>query len=118
MSKNTNEQCQFLFQGLLKGKWSATSYIRELQETIHCDQFYSFKEIRAEVREFIDAEAMDRILAYNETQQDERRAVQAICHIPFDKHLCDALDWKRKGGCSWKITSAIKRVYSNSNDQK
>jgi hypothetical protein len=62
----------------------ASAFIRELFETTRCDDVANFSKCREDFRKFISnsegPERLSRILRYKETEEDEKRAVQACFH--------------------------------------
>ena len=73
-----------------------TAFVRELEETVRCDQFHDLSEVRAAYKVKIGEDSMRRIAIYDETEKDERRAEQAVVHH-YDwtqRWLVKALDWQ------------------------
>lgn len=76
--------CQLLYTNLfecnrkyLNGK--ACVYIREFDETSNCDDFFNFRRERIELKHkinFNDENRYDRIMGFNETENDEMIAKQ------------------------------------------
>jgi hypothetical protein len=103
-----SERCQSIFRNLLaaaKDKSSACAYIRELAFTERCDKFYNLSDVRKSHAELVGEAAMERIVEYKETDEDKRRATQAVFHYSTwtTERLKAALTWPKL---------AIKTVWS------
>lgn len=89
-------QCHNIFSNLyhFEGQ-SSRVYIRELMLTARCDEVYNFSDIRKSYADLVGTPAMKRITVFKETEEDERRAVQAVTHhsIWTTQHLESALTW-------------------------
>ncbi len=95
-------KCQSIFRNLLQAPSCAAVnqapavFIRELAQTSRCDKYADLSSIRADYRQFVGSDCMDRILAYKETDDDERYAEQAVLHYHnwTTDNLYRALDWR------------------------
>jgi hypothetical protein len=96
-----NTRCQSIYRNLLISKSLPTSpcacvYFRELEYTSKCDEYYNFSRIRESYKELVGADAAERIRKFHETEEDERRAEQAVSHYN-DWTVCNlksALSWQ------------------------
>eukprot|EP00195_Chlamydomonas_chlamydogama_P012256 CAMPEP_0202902034 /NCGR_PEP_ID=MMETSP1392-20130828/15963_1 /ASSEMBLY_ACC=CAM_ASM_000868 /TAXON_ID=225041 /ORGANISM="Chlamydomonas chlamydogama, Strain SAG 11-48b" /LENGTH=150 /DNA_ID=CAMNT_0049588715 /DNA_START=157 /DNA_END=609 /DNA_ORIENTATION=+ len=95
-------KCQSIYRNLLQArgvsqeKSAASVFLRELQHTDRCDTYYDFKKIRKAYHDLVGRDSLSRIKAYEETEQDERRAEQALVHYHdfTQANLVRALDWQ------------------------
>ena len=93
-------KCQSIYRNLLHARGvavnqNASVFIRELQHTARCDEFYDFSAIRKDYANMMGIDSMKRIATFDEVEKDERRAEQAVVHY-FDytqSNLVSALDW-------------------------
>ena len=107
-----SEKCQSIFRNLLVAKGLAQNqcsctYIRELTFTKRCDEFYNFSNVRKSYAELVGTPAMDRITAFKETEEDERRAELAVTHYSIwtTQHLESALTWP-----NWLWYQSVDRI--------
>lgn len=75
--------CQSIYRNLLQASGGANIrapavYIRELSETARCDHVHDFSRVRNAYQRKLGADAATRIRDYQETEEDERRAQQAV----------------------------------------
>ena len=77
MEKNKrSDECQYVLKNLLTMyKYPADMFIRELQETIVCEDF---AELRIAYRKEITDKSYDRIIHYQSEQIDYQRASHAM----------------------------------------
>jgi hypothetical protein len=105
---NEPERCQYIIHNLLTLKnRTSCGFIRELAFTDKCDQFYDLASIRKSYVEFVGAPAMERIVEYKETDEDKRRATQAVFHYTewTTQRLEYALTWP-----SWLWYKSVDRI--------
>lgn len=107
-----SEKCQSMFRNLLTAKGLANNqsscvYVRELTFTSRCDEIYDFSSIRKSYEALVGTAAMQRISAYKETEEDERRAEQAVMHYNnwTTLHLEYALTWP-----NWLWYQSVDRI--------
>lgn len=84
MEPEKADECRRVYATLMAmSKWRvrACVYMRELRWTEKCDQLHDMSEMRRLHEEYVGAKAMERIEAYAETREDERRAEQAAMHL-------------------------------------
>lgn len=56
----------------------APFYIRELQETVHCDLLYNHRELREEIKEELGQERIKRLIDFDSTDLDELKAIMLV----------------------------------------
>jgi hypothetical protein len=79
MMENTN--CQSVIKNILHARGcNASVFIRELACTSVCDKHTDFTVIRKAYSDLVGEDSMQRIAAFAETEEDKRRAVQAVMH--------------------------------------
>jgi len=62
---------------------SASTYVREFDETYRCDEFFDFSKDRLDLKNKMnkkDANLYDRVINFEETFDDEKIAAQACIH--------------------------------------
>eukprot|EP01089_Gocevia_fonbrunei_P020210 TRINITY_DN7461_c0_g2_i1.p1 TRINITY_DN7461_c0_g2~~TRINITY_DN7461_c0_g2_i1.p1 ORF type:complete len:198 (-),score=22.51 TRINITY_DN7461_c0_g2_i1:261-854(-) len=82
------KKCQSIFWNLIElmqGKYSedSVSIIREIAETKRCDKFSDLSDVRMSIKGKIGAEGLRRIMNFNETEDDEKRARQSLIHYYY-----------------------------------
>jgi hypothetical protein len=67
-----------------------------LEYTWKCDEYYNFSHIRESYKELVGVDAAERIRKFQETEEDERRAEQAVAHYNdwTVRNLKSALNWQ------------------------
>lgn len=103
MSADTKEtKCQTIYQNLIichnSPHVSASSFVRELQETSQCDKYNNFENVRKDLHDRIssqDPNIMKRVLNFTQTKKDEEVVAQACLHYHkfHKKKLINALSW-------------------------
>lgn len=93
-------KCQSVFRNLLQARGvtlnqSASMFIRELSCTSRCDDYIDFTAVRKAYQDHVGEDSMQRIVSFDETEKDERRAEQAVVHHYnwTQDNLLKALDW-------------------------
>eukprot|EP00955_Chlamydomonas_euryale_P116883 366444-Chlamydomonas_euryale.AAC.4 len=106
------EKCQSIFRNLLVARGqvqnqSSCAYVRELTCTERCDKFFDMSHIHKSYAELVGTPAMERIRDYKETEEDERRAEQAVIHdsVWTTQNLESALTWR-----NWLWYQSVDRV--------
>lgn len=101
MTSDREMRCRSVFRNLLKVRGLpesalACQYIRELEQTARCDDFYDLEEVRQSYHTLVTEDSMQRIRDYAETEQDIRRAAQAVYHYYdwTERKLVAALTWR------------------------
>ena len=92
------EKCVSIWHNLLRHTdregMLSTAYVREFMETKRCDQYADLSDCRRnlEVR-LVPGGRLARIVAYSETDVDERVAAQAVLHYEWwhEKRLLQCL---------------------------
>lgn len=56
-------------------------YIRELGATKDCDHIIPFKDLRKDIKNHMGKDSWNRINQNKETEEDKRRALQAVTHF-------------------------------------
>ena len=95
------KKCQSIYQTLLECRQQkdipASAYVREIFETSKCDAQFNFKPFREEYTARLnkdDPQTLQRVLAFKETDVDEKIAAQACMHYAkwHNKQLVSALN--------------------------
>jgi hypothetical protein len=78
-------ECSDVFRRLLRVRrgvhHNACVFVRELSHTSHCDAYLvDFAVVRQAYHDRIGEDGMHRIATFDETEQDQRRAAQAVAH--------------------------------------
>ena len=111
-------KCRSIFYNLVECHSSqhskdimASAFIREFFETARCDDITDFSKLRADYSTFIsdgvNNERLSRILSYQETKKDEKRAAQACLHYHkwHQANLLRSLDLR-----DWMYYHTVERV--------
>jgi hypothetical protein len=79
-----DDTCADVLQRLLRvrrGRTKPCAFVRELSHTTLCDAYLAdFASVRDAYRDNIGENGMRRIATFDETEQDQRRAAQAVLH--------------------------------------
>lgn len=106
-------RCNMIYYTLLTLKDNdvlATTYARELEETSRCDTIRNLSTLRSTFKLHVDrsdSERMKRILAFEETDFDEKFAQQSVVHYGqyHRQEFAAALTWS-----SWLYYQTIERT--------
>ena len=105
--KNVSEEllqakCQTIYHNLLTSltikEVTPPIYLREWWQTERCDQFSNLSDVRRDVKEDVTPSSLERILAFQETIEDEARAAQTMTHYRewHRQRLWGSLTWSNK----------------------
>ena len=107
----TRSKCQTIYLTLLELHYKpdsvlASTFIREFFQTETCDEFNDFKPDRDDLRDHIGSVTLNKILTYDENEQDERKATQTALHYYHwhQKRLKLCLNW-------WNYEATIKSFF-------
>lgn len=101
MAYDTRMRCQSIYLNLLRSREASAMvqnplmYVRELEHTSLCDQFYDFSKTRTSYATALGRERMQRIISFRQADTDEQVAAQAVFHYRDrdERNLLSALSW-------------------------
>lgn len=102
------DTCQSIYRTLLTCGGN-TTYVRELFETVQCDEYANFARVREDHANRIGRERLNRVLAFEETAQDEKIVAQSCLHYAdiHRAHMVKALTWP-----NWIMYHTVDRAES------